>query len=107
MEEDEQVTQNNSQTALVSVEDRREKILYFEGEPRYEVGFLGRAVEEDDNLQLVVLQRTAENKFLRLNVDDGEELQGGFPDTRAELFAYRSLVLGRWRRASSPATNCR
>ncbi len=94
VEEDEQVTQNNSQTALVSVEDRREKILYFEGEPRYEVGFLGRAVQDDDNLQLVVLQRTAENKFLRLNVDDGEELQGGFPDTRAELFAYRSLVLG-------------
>ncbi len=91
---DEQVTQNNSQTALVSVEDRREKILYFEGEPRYEVGFLGRAVADDDNLQLVVLQRTAENKFLRLNVDDGEELQGGFPDTRAELYAYRSLILG-------------
>ncbi len=91
---DEQVTQNNSQTALVSVEDRSEKILYFEGEPRYEVGFLGRAVADDDNLQLVVLQRTAENKFLRLNVDDGEELQGGFPDTRAELYAYRSLVLG-------------
>ena len=91
---DEQVTQNNSQTALVNVEDRREKILYFEGEPRYEVGFLGRAISDDDNLQLVVLQRTAENKFLRLNVDDGEELQGGFPDTRAELFAYRSLVLG-------------
>ena len=94
VEDDEQVTQNNSQTALVSVEDRREKILYFEGEPRYEVGFLGRAVADDDNLQLVVLQRTAENKFLRLNVDDGEELQGGFPDTRAELYAYRSLVLG-------------
>ena len=94
VDEDEQVTRNNSQTALVSVEDRREKILYFEGEPRYEVGFLGRAVEDDDNLQLVVLQRTAENKFLRLNVDDGEELQGGFPDTRAELFSYRSLVLG-------------
>ena len=94
LEEDEQVTQNNSQTALVSVEDRREKILYFEGEPRYEVGFLGRAVADDDNLQLVVLQRTAENKFLRLNVDDGEELQGGFPDTRAELYSYRSLVLG-------------
>ena len=91
---DEQVTRNNSQTALVSVEDRREKILYFEGEPRYEVGFLGRAVADDDNLQLVVLQRTAENKFLRLNVDDGEELQGGFPDTRAELYAYRSLILG-------------
>ncbi len=94
VEEDEQVARNNGRTALVSVEDRREKILYFEGEPRYEVGFLGRAAADDDNLQLVVLQRTAENKFLRLNVDGAEELQGGFPDTRAELYAYRSLVLG-------------
>ena len=31
---DEQVTQNNARTALIEVNDRREKILYFEGEPR-------------------------------------------------------------------------
>ena len=39
--------------------------MYFEGEPRWEVGFLLRAVEDDENLQVVLLQRTAENKFLR------------------------------------------
>ena len=94
VEDGERVTQNNSQTSLVLVEDRREKILYFEGEPRYEVGFLRRAVAEDENLQVVVLQRTADNKFLRLDVDDGEELFGGFPKTREELFAYRGLMLG-------------
>ena len=32
----EQVTQNNARTALIEVNDRREKILYFEGEPRFE-----------------------------------------------------------------------
>jgi len=53
-----------------------------------------RAVEDDPEIQLVVLQRTAENKFLRLDVDDGEELADGFPLTREELFGYRSLILG-------------
>ena len=46
--------------------DGREKILYVEGEPRYEMRFIRAAVEADSNLQLVALQRTAENKFLRL-----------------------------------------
>lgn len=88
------VTQNNAREALIVVEDRREKILYFEGEPRFEVKFIRRAVEEDENLQVVVLQRTAKNKFLRLGVDDAEELAGGFPRTREELFRYRGLILG-------------
>ena len=90
----EMVTQNNVRDALIVVEDRREKILYFEGEPRWEVGFLLRAVEDDENLQVVLLQRTAENKFLRLNLDDPQEVAGGFPKTREELFKYRGLILG-------------
>ncbi len=90
----EQIAENNERQALIVVEDRREKILYFEGEPRFEVKFIRRAVAEDENLQVVTLQRTADNKFLRLDVDDAEELAGGFPKTRAELFAYRGLILG-------------
>ena len=90
----EMVTQNNVRESLIVVDDRREKILYFEGEPRFEVKFLRRAVEEDENLQVVILQRTAENKFMRFNVDGPDDLVGGFPRTRAELFEYRGLVLG-------------
>ncbi|NIR46163.1 MAG: hypothetical protein GWN99_17180 [Gemmatimonadetes bacterium] len=88
------VTQNNAREALVVVEDTRQKILYLEGEPRYELKFLRRAVEDDENVHVVALQRTAENKFLRLGVDDPEELAAGFPRTRRELFAYRGLILG-------------
>ena len=91
---DEMVTQNNVQEALIVVEDRTQKILYFEGEPRWEVKFLLRAVEDDENLQVALLQRTAENKFLRRNVDGPDELVGGFPRTRSELYEYRGLVLG-------------
>ena len=65
-----------------------------EGEPRYEVRFIREAVEADSNLQLVVLQRTAQDKFLRLNVDGPQELASGFPSSRAELFRYRAIVLG-------------
>jgi uncharacterized membrane protein len=93
-QEGETVTENNVREALVSVRDDREKILYFEGEPRFEVKFARRAVTEDRNLQLVVLQRTAENKYLRLDVDNADELVAGFPKTREELFAYRGLILG-------------
>ena len=90
----EMVTQNNLRQALIVVEDRTQKILYFEGEPRWEVKFLLRAVEDDENLQVVLLQRTAENKFLRRNVDGPDELVGGFPRTRAELYEYEGLILG-------------
>jgi hypothetical protein len=65
----ERVIENNEQEALINVRDGREKILYFEGEPRFEVAFLRRAVAPDSNLQVVTLQRTADNKFMRMDVD--------------------------------------
>ena len=91
---DEIVAQNNIREALIQVRDVQDKILYFEGEPRFEMKFIRRAVADDKNLQLVVLQRTADNKFLRLGVDGPDELVGGFPKTREELFSYRGLILG-------------
>ena len=88
------VGENNARQALVDVRDRKEKILYFEGEPRFEMKYLRRAVADDPNLQVVTLQRTADNKYLRIGVDDAEQLVAGFPRTREELFAYRGLILG-------------
>jgi len=96
-QEGELVTQNNVRESLVNVRDAREQILYFEGEPRWEMKFLRRAVADDKNLEVVTLQRTADNKFMRLFGDDPEdpdELEGGFPKTREELFRYRGLILG-------------
>jgi hypothetical protein len=96
-QEGELVTQNNVRESLVNVRDAREQILYFEGEPRFEMKFLRRAVVDDKNLEVVALQRTADNKYMRLFGDepeDPEELVGGFPKTREELFKYRGLILG-------------
>lgn len=90
----EQVAQNNVREALIDVVDRAERILYFEGEPRFEMKFIRRAVADDKNLNVVSLQRTADNKYMRLGVDDAEHLLGGFPKTREELFSYSGLILG-------------
>ncbi len=94
IQDGERVERNNARDVQIEVRGAREKILYFEGEPRFEVKFMRRAVHDDENLQLVVLQRTAESKFLRLEVDGAEELAAGFPRTREELYRYRALVLG-------------
>jgi uncharacterized membrane protein len=88
------VTQNNAREALIDVRDRREKILYFEGEPRFEYKFIRRAVADDSNLQIIGLQRTADNKYYRQELDNADQLAAGFPRTREELFAYRGLILG-------------
>ena len=88
------VTQNNARDALIDVAERKEKILYYEGEPRPEMKFLNRAVADDKNLEVVTLQRTADNKYMRVGVENADELAAGFPKTREELFAYRGLILG-------------
>jgi uncharacterized membrane protein len=90
----EQVTQNNARDVLIQVNDRAEKVLYYEGEPRFEYKFLRLGVEGDKNLQVVSLDRTAENKYYRQSVTTPDELIGGFPKTREELFQYRGLILG-------------
>jgi len=90
----EEVTQNNARDALLEVVDRREKVLYFEGEPRPEAKWVHLGIEDDKNLAVVMLIRTAENKYYRREVTTPDELVSGFPKTREELFAYRGLILG-------------
>ena len=85
---------NNSDQVLVEVEDRAISVLHFEGEPRFEVKFLRRAVFDDPAIRLVSLIRTAENKHYRLGINNADELRGGFPDNAADLFAFDAIVLG-------------
>jgi uncharacterized membrane protein len=88
------IAENNERRALLNVRDRREKVLYVEGEPRPELKFARRAVDGDRQLQLVALLRSAKDKYLRLGVSDSLELVNGFPTSRAQLFGYRAIVLG-------------
>lgn len=93
-ESDEERTRNNERTALVEVEERALDLLYFEGQPRWEMKFLRRAVRDDRGLRVACLLRTAGGKFYRVDVADAAELAGGFPETREELFRYSGVVLG-------------
>lgn len=88
------LTRNNERSVLVEVEDRPLKLLYFEGQPRWELKFIRRAVAGDPELQVACLVRTAEGKFYRVDVSNAEELAGGFPATREELFGYAGIILG-------------
>lgn len=90
----ETVAENNESHGLVQVRPGPDRILYVEGEPRAELGFIRRAIATDSAVQLVSLLRSAERKFLRLGVRDSLELAGGFPSTRQELFAFRGIILG-------------
>ena len=90
----ETVAENNESHGIVQVRGGPDRVLYLEGEPRPELGFIRRAVATDSALQLVALLRSAERKFLRLGVRDSLELVGGFPTRREELFAYRGVILG-------------
>jgi uncharacterized membrane protein len=85
---------NNAVTRLINVESDKRRVLYFEGEPRWEYKFIRRAEDEDRIVQLVPMLRTTENKIYRQNIQDPRELADGFPTRPESLFAYQALVIG-------------
>jgi uncharacterized membrane protein len=90
----EENTRNNIRTRVVNVDKRKPRILYLEGEPRWEFKFIRRGVEDDDSIDLVTILRTAPNKLYRQGVRDPNELINGFPTTVEELFAFDGLMFG-------------
>ena len=85
---------NNAMTRLVNVQSGKHRILYIEGEPRWEFKFIRRAEETDRIVQLVSMLRTTENKIYRQGIDDPKELADGFPSKPEDLFGYDGLVIG-------------
>ncbi|HTV79523.1 MAG TPA: hypothetical protein VMF03_14810 [Steroidobacteraceae bacterium] len=87
-------TRNNELTRLVNVESGPRRILYVEGEPRWEYKFIRRAEDDDKAVQLVSMLRTTENKIYRQGVKDGLELADGFPTRPEDLFGYDGIIMG-------------
>jgi len=85
---------NNILTRVVNVDKRKPRILYLEGEPRWEFKFIRRGVEDDESIDLVTILRTAPNKLYRQGVKNATELQNGFPTTVEELFAFDGIMFG-------------
>jgi uncharacterized membrane protein len=93
----EENVQNNHVTRLVNVEARKPRILYIEGEPRWEFKFIRRALDDYGNIELVTMLRTTENKIYRQGTPDPpepHELEDGFPSKAEDLFAYQGLIIG-------------
>ena len=90
----EQNAQNNFVVRLINVTQKKQRILYFEGEPKWEYKFIRRAMDEDPAIEIVSMVRTTENKTYRQGIDNSKELEGGFPDKPEDLFAYDGLIIG-------------
>ena len=73
---------NNKMTRLVNVDNRTPRILYMEGEPRWEFKFLRRAVEDDKSIHLATILRTTQNKIYVQDdhADETKNHQGRLPD---------------------------
>ncbi len=85
---------NNSITRLLGVNDDKRRILYVEGEPRWEYKFIRRAEDDDKIVQVASMLRTTENKIYRQGISDPKELENGFPVRPEDLFAYQGIILG-------------
>src|SRR5581483_3527215 len=90
----EENTANNAVTRVVNVGSEPRRILYIEGEPRWEYKFIREAEEGDRLVHLVSMVRTSENKVYRQGIADPTELAGGFPSRAEDLFAYQGLIIG-------------
>jgi len=85
---------NNTLTRVVNVGSEARRILYVEGEPRWEYKFIRQAEEDDRMVQIVSMVRTSENKIYRQGIADPKELADGFPSKAEDLFAYQGLIIG-------------
>ena len=96
--EAEAVPQNNTKTFLLKVAPtKRVKILFVDGKPRYEFGFIKRALKNDPNIQLT-------DRFLT-DLGGGNQYYGGtrtgtshtfgfYPESREILFDFDAIILG-------------
>ncbi len=93
--EGEFTTEDNAQETLIEVTNDQPRILYLEGEPRWEYGKMRYSLTKNEkNIVLVSALRSADGKFYRQGVDNGEQLAKGFPASIEELFSYQGFVLG-------------
>src|ERR1039457_7074759 len=90
----EENTANNTLTRMVNVGSEPRRILYVEGEPRWEYKFIRQAEEDDRMVQIASIDRTSENKFYRQGIADPKELADGSPTRPEDLFVYQGLIVG-------------
>jgi len=92
---DDRIAENNTLDSLITVRNDHPKILYIEGEPRWEFKFLRRAIEDDKNIQLDSMLRESQNKWMTQGAEDSKKLlENGFPKKKEDLYQYKGLIIG-------------
>ncbi|MCS6805488.1 MAG: glutamine amidotransferase [Acidobacteriota bacterium] len=91
---EELIRENNQRDVVIQIKDEQPRVLYVEGEPRWEYGKLRAALREEKNVIFSSLLRTAKNKYYRQGIESPDELRAGFPSSREELFRYKGLIIG-------------
>jgi uncharacterized membrane protein len=83
------------------VESRKPRILYMEGEPRWEYKFMRRALpflpnDDHPEEEMASMVRTTQNKIYYQGTRDerGKPELDGFPSKAEELFAFQGLIIG-------------
>lgn len=89
----EENSQNNAMIRLVDVVQKKMRVLYIEGEPKWEYKFIRRAMEDDQSIELVSVVRTTQNKTYQQGGKQGE-LEDGVPPTIEGLFSFDGLIIG-------------
>jgi hypothetical protein len=83
-------TEDNQMKRPVSIVDRKVKILYVEGSPRWEYKFLQISLLRDRRVEAKFLPAIGDRRTLL----SGNPYLPAFPPTRQELFAFDVLILG-------------
>lgn len=96
----EAVLENNTRHALVQPIGRRRRVLFVQGAPGYEHGFLSRAWATDPYLDVDIVVRKGQNDhgaatfYVQAAGDRASAVAAGVPTDRAALFTYDAVVLG-------------
>jgi hypothetical protein len=82
---------NNKRTFVQNVISKKLKVLYVEGEPRYEFRYLKNAILRDTSLDFGCILLSGDDTE---SGGEGNILVKAFPATEKELFDYDIIVLG-------------
>ena len=99
LEAAEAVPQNNAKTFLLKVAPtKRVKILFVDGKPRAEFGFIKRTLKKDPNIQLTdriltSLPDDGSRNYLGTRTQTTQEF-GFYPDDKETLFDFDAIILG-------------
>ncbi len=92
--EGEQNTANNALHVLIDTRQDTIRVLYIDGHLRSEFKFAKRAMEDDRVIEVASVSRTGPAQFYRQGITSPEQLQGGFPADRREMFRYHAVIIG-------------